>query len=358
MPHAKKVGVLIVDDSAAARQMLSRIIADHPHLDVVATAGDPFQAVEALKRVVPDVIVLDIEMPRMDGLTFLRRLMAQHPIPVVMCSSLVGARQPAMMMALEAGAVDVIQKPVAATRKFFEESAIRIRDTLLAASRVRLAAGVRSRGSHDTAPTEAIAAKALRWSPMTGPIVAIGASTGGTDALRQVLSALPPTAPPVLVVQHMPERFTAAFADRLNGLCALEVREARDGDRLAQGTALIAPGNHHMTIRRHAPDFRVRVDEGPLVNRHRPSVDVLFNSLAAAAGARTIGVILTGMGDDGARGMKQLRECGARTIGQDEATSIVYGMPREAFRLGAVETQLPIGRIAKAIIDCVAPGAR
>ena len=338
--------VLIVDDSAVVRQTLSDIVNAHPGLEVMATANDPFQAAERLKRAVPDVIILDVEMPRMDGITFLRRLMAQRPLPVVVCSTLVGEGSATFLAALEAGAVEVIQKPNLATRQFLEESAIRIQDAVLAASQARLA---RQRTvKHEEKLSADVVLPAGSYTAMaqtTHKVIAIGASTGGTEALRVVLQQMPRTAPPIVIVQHMPEAFTAGFARRLDELCAVTVREAKGGESVLPGEALIAPGSAHMVLTRSGANYRVEIREGPLVNRHRPSVDVLFRSVSRVAGRNAVGVILTGMGDDGARGLKEMRDSGARTIGQDEATSVVYGMPAAAMKLQAVEQQAPLSKI-------------
>ncbi len=350
MTGPAKKRVLIVDDSAVVRQTIGEIISAHPQLEVMATANDPFQAAERLKREVPDVIVLDVEMPRMDGITFLRRLMAQRPIPVVICSTLVGEGSKTFLAALEAGAVDVIQKPNLSTRQFLEESSIRIQDAVLAAAHARL--GRR----REIAPEAKLSADAVlppaarkAMAQTTNKVVAIGASTGGTEALRVVLQSLPHMAPPIVIVQHMPEAFTANFARRLDELCQITVREARNGDSVLPGQALIAPGGAHMLLTRSGANYRVEVKEGPLVNRHRPSVDVLFRSVSRVAGANAVGVIMTGMGDDGARGLREMRDQGARTIGQDEATSVVYGMPAEAKKHGAVETEVGLTEIAALI---------
>ncbi|MDT8343001.1 MAG: chemotaxis response regulator protein-glutamate methylesterase, partial [Thermohalobaculum sp.] len=309
---------------------------------------------ERAAREVPDVIILDIEMPRMDGLTFLRRLMAQHPIPVVMCSTLVAEGSTTLMEALEAGAVDIVKKPQMSTRQFFEDSAIRIQDTLIAAARARI--GARRPPSPPPAPrlsADAIMppASARAMTRTTQRIVAIGASTGGTEALRYLLQSLPGYAPPIVIVQHMPEQFTSAFAARLDGLSAISVREARDGDRLIRGQALIAPGNRHLTLQRSGATYLVSVREGPLVNRHRPSVDVLFRSVATVAGSNAVGIIMTGMGDDGARGLKEMRDAGARTLGQNEASCVVYGMPKEAKRLGGVEQEMPLADLPRLLLQ-------
>ncbi|MFK7944978.1 MAG: chemotaxis response regulator protein-glutamate methylesterase [Paracoccaceae bacterium] len=352
MSRNRKCRVLIVDDSAVVRETLSQLINRSPHLEVMATANDPFEAAQRIKDEVPDVITLDVEMPRMDGITFLRRLMAQKPIPVVICSSLVGEGTKTMMAAMDAGAVDIVQKPAVGTKKFLEESAIVIQDKILGASQARL--GVRRGAAPRTvaaprANTGGAGPSAAMYKT-TQTIVAIGASTGGTEALRHVLTSLPPFSPPIVIVQHMPEHFTAAFAKRLDEECQISVKEARDGDRALRGQALIAPGNHHLTLTRSGAEYGVRVTDGPLVSRHRPSVDVLFRSMAKYAGSNAVGVIMTGMGDDGAQGLKTMREAGARTIGQDEGTCVVYGMSRVAKQVGAVEQEMPIERISEALV--------
>ena len=342
--------VLIVDDSAVVRQTMAQLIEAAPDLEVMATANDPFQAAERLRVETPDVITLDVEMPRMDGITFLRRLMAQHPVPVIVCSSLVGSGTRTLMQALEAGAVDILQKPAIGTRRFLEESAIRIQDAVRAAARARV--GVRRPVPATSPKTVRAPAPAPRsaMAKTTQTVVVVGASTGGTEALRYLLEAMPPFAPPLLIVQHMPETFTRAFADRLNSTAQITVREARDGDSALRGEALIAPGNRHMTLVRSGANYRVRVEDGPLVSRHRPSVDMLFGSAARSAGSNAIGVIMTGMGSDGAAGMKEMRDAGAYTIGQDEASCVVYGMPREAMKAGAVVSEIPLEEIPQTIV--------
>lgn len=352
MTLSRKIRVLVVDDSASVRQTLTTLINDAPDLEVIDTAGDPFIAAQKLRQQAPDVITLDVEMPRMDGITFLRKLMAQHPVPVIVCSSLVGEGTRTMMEALEAGAVEIIQKPSIATRQFLEESTIRIQDAIRAAARARL-----NKRKPVTGPAHPVAhASPERGQPSramaktTQTVVAIGASTGGTEALRQVLEALPPYAPPIIIVQHMPAGFTNAFAERLDNSTQISVREARDGDSVIRGQALIAPGNQHMMLRRSGANYYVSVKDGPLVSRHRPSVDVLFRSVAQSAGANALGVIMTGMGNDGAAGMKEMRAAGAHTIGQNEASCIVYGMPKEAKRAGGVTEEVDLGRIAGLIV--------
>lgn len=353
MDRNRKVRVLVVDDSAVVRETLRQLINRSAHMEVLATAKDPFEAAERIRESLPDVITLDVEMPKMDGITFLRKLMSQKPIPVVICSSLVGKGTQTLLAAMEAGAVDIVQKPVVGTKKFLEESTIIIQDKILGAARAK----VTNRIAVSNRRPGAVAGKLLRtpvgssaMHKTTQTIVAIGASTGGTEALRHLLTSLPPFAPPTVIVQHMPEHFTAAFAERLNEECQISVREARDGDRVLRGQALLAPGNRHLTLTRSGAEYKVRVTDGPLVSRHRPSVDVLFKSVAKYAGRNAIGVILTGMGDDGAKGLKLMLEAGARTIGQNEASCVVYGMSRVAREIGAVEQELDINGIAEALV--------
>ncbi len=350
-----KIQVLIVDDSAAVRSALSDIIASAPDLEVMGVASDPYVAVQRMQTHLPDVIFLDIEMPRMDGLTFLRKIMSQRPIPVVICSTLTEEGSQTFMRALEAGAVEVIAKPKVASAEALAEARMRICDVARAAAHARI--GTRRRILPPVRVEEKLTADAIlpAASPRRAtqidaePMVAIGASTGGTEALASVLRALPRECPPIAIVQHMPEGFTAAFARRMDGLCAITVREAAHGDMLAPGLALIAPGNHHLLIERVGRHYRVAVRDGPPVSRHRPSVDVLFRSAAQAAGANALGVIMTGMGDDGARGMLEMRQVGANTIAQDEASCTVFGMPKEAIARGGVERTVGLSAIAAEI---------
>lgn len=329
--------ILIVDDSALMRQLLAETLGAAPDLEVVGTAADPYVAWERIKQLEPDVITLDVEMPRMDGLTFLERLMHLRPMPVLMVSSLTEQGCATTLRALELGAVDFVTKPQVDMR----EGTIALADELqekvrvAARSRVRTPVARRSPAGSVTATPPRFAAP----RPMlrtTNRIIAIGASTGGTEALREVLEVMPPDAPPIIMVQHMPEGFTTSFAARLDSLCQIAVREARDGDRLQPGLALLAPGNHHVSITRSGATYVVNVSMGAPVNRHRPSVDVLFSSCARAAGANAVGVILTGMGDDGARGMAEMRKAGAHTVAQNEQTCVVFGMPRAAIEHGGV----------------------
>ena len=348
----RKVRVLVVDDSAVVRETLSMLINKHSDLEVMATAKDPFEAAERIRHEVPDVITLDVEMPRMDGITFLKRLMSQRPIPVVVCSSLVGEGTETLMAAMESGAVDIITKPTIGTRKFLEESTVLVQDKILAAASARI--GMRM----PSAPSKALAPSgdgAVRVSgamhKTTQTVVAIGASTGGTEALRYLLTSLPPFAPPIVIVQHMPENFTRAFARRLDQECQVTIREARNGDRVLRGQALIAPGNFHMALKRSGAEYQVQIADGPLVSRHRPSVNVLFRSVAKHAGANAIGVLMTGMGDDGAEGLKTMRGAGAQTFGQNEQSCVVYGMSRVAKKIGAVEREVDLAEIPQLLVD-------
>lgn len=358
----RKIRVLIVDDSASVRLTLSDIIASDPELEVMATAADPYVAVERIRQELPDVIFLDIELPRMDGLTFLRKIMAQRPIPVVICSSLAEAGSDTLIQAMEAGAIDVVTKPRVDTAQFLQDSRMRICDAAKAAAHAKF------RGFHKPAPRLEVEAKltadviippksaartaaTLAAMPLTDRIICIGASTGGTEALREVLQALPAQCPGIIIVQHMPEKFTNAFARRLNGICAVEVKEAETGDAVLPGRVLIAPGNQHMLLQRTGLRYTVNVIDGPHVSRHRPSVDVLFRSAAQNAGPNAVGILLTGMGDDGARGLLEMREAGSFTVAQDEETSVVFGMPKEAIQRGAAVRVLPLGRIAGEILN-------
>lgn len=351
---ARRIKVLVVDDSALVRQTLADIVSGDEELELIGTASDPFVAAKRMETMAPDVILLDVEMPRMDGITFLRKIMTQHPIPVVICSSVTEQGAEATFKAMEYGAVEVIQKPRMGTKRFLEESGIRICDALKAAARAKLrklsplAAGVPPKLSADAVLPAA--------TPMTTTVqqtekmVVIGASTGGTEALRVVLESLPEGCPPIAIVQHMPEHFTAAFANRLNAICRVTVKEAQDNDVMRRGQVLIAPGNLHMLLKRNGSRYYVEVREGPLVRRHRPSVDVLFRSAARYAGRNAVAAIMTGMGDDGAAGMKELFDVGAHTIAQDEASCVVFGMPQEAIKLGGVRKVVSLEEIAPAII--------
>jgi two-component system chemotaxis response regulator CheB len=348
---SKQIRVLVVDDSALVRQTLVEILKSDPGIEVIGAVGDPLAAAERMRTEVPDVITLDIEMPRMDGLTFLRKLMAQHPIPVVICSSLAEEGDETTFRALEYGAVEIITKPKIGTKQFLEESRIRIIDAVRAAAQARLrpfAAGTTLK----VAPkldADVILAKAspgMQNLRTTEKVALVGASTGGTEALLTFLSALPLDSPAIAVVQHMPEHFTAAFAKRLDSVCRIHVKEACDNDTMLRGQALIAPGSKHMLLKRSGTRYHVEVKDGPLVSRHRPSVDVLFRSGARYAGKNAVGVIMTGMGDDGAKGMREMFDAGAYTIAQDEASCVVFGMPQEAIKHGGVNKVMPLAAIA------------
>ena len=345
--------VLVVDDSATVRQALSGILSRSRGF-TVTTAGDPLIAMAKMKSERFDVIVTDLEMPRMDGLTFLRRVMAEDPIPVLVCSALTGRGTEGAMLALELGAVDVVTKPKLGVKAFLEESAVTFCDAVRAAARARLR--LRPRSETVRAPARLTADAVLapprphRVLPTTDKVVAMGASTGGTEALRTVLEALPPESPGVVIVQHMPEGFTRAFAQRLDESCRISVKEAVDGDRVLEGRALIAPGNRHLLVRRSGGHYVVEVKDGPLVSRHRPSVDVLFRSVAEAAGANAVGVLMTGMGDDGAEGLLEMKTAGAATIAQDEASCVVFGMPREAIERGGVDEVVGLAGIPTRIL--------
>ena len=345
------IKVMIVDDSALVRQTLTEILNSDPEIEVIATAADPFFAVQHLKNAIPDVITLDVEMPRMDGLSFLKKIMSQKPLPVVMCSSLTEHGSETAMRALEYGAVDIIVKPRLGTKQFLEEAKINICDIIKAASKVR------SKRTSKIEVQKKLTADVIMPKPTgkflpktTEKIVLVGASTGGTEALRIFLEAMPENAPGIVIVQHMPEHFTAAFARRLNTLCHMEIREAVDGDRVMIGQALIAPGNRHTLLKRSGAYYYVEIKDGPLVSRHRPSVDVLFRSGARYAGPNAIGVIMTGMGDDGAKGMLEMKQQRAYTIAQDEASCVVFGMPHEAISLGGVDKILPLNAIPGAVL--------
>jgi two-component system chemotaxis response regulator CheB len=354
----KKIRVLIVDDSALMRQVLTVLLQRDHQIEVVGTAADPFIAREKIKALNPDVLTLDVEMPRMDGLTFLEKLMRAHPMPVVMVSSLTEAGCETTLRALELGAVDFITKPRVDLLEHMDELAQEIIAKVLAASSARLFPRVGRAPSAIASAIEARPPSAAATFRTTERVIAVGASTGGTEALKEFLTVLPADAPGVIIVQHMPEKFTQSFAQHCDQICAVRVKEAEDGDRVLPGHVLIAPGNYHMALRRNGAQYFVHVYSGQPVNRHRPSVDVLFESAAECAGRNAVGVIMTGMGADGARGLLAMREAGARTIAQDEATSVVFGMPKEAIAIGAAEVVLPIGRIAQAVLEMAVEGKR
>ncbi len=349
----KKLRVLIVDDSASVRQVLKEILESDPQIEVMGVAPDPYVAVERIKVEMPDVITLDIEMPRMDGLTFLEKIMAQRPIPVVICSTLTGAGSDVALAALEKGAIEIITKPKLGAREFFEESRIRICDIVKSAGRARLPKAAPVRVSVNPKLTADVVLAKPNSNAMiqtTERVVAVGASTGGTEALREFLQAMPLDAPGIVIVQHMPEAFTARFAQRLDTICRISVKEAEDNDSVIRGQALIAPGNRHLLLKRSGARYFVELRDGPLVSRHRPSVDVLFRSAARYGGRNVVGVIMTGMGDDGAKGMVEMKQAGSFNIAQDEASCIVFGMPAEAIKLQAVDKVLPLNQIAHEVV--------
>ncbi len=353
MNFARKIRVLIVDDSAIVRKMLSEALASEPDIEVVGTAPDPFVARDKILSLNPDVLTLDIEMPRMDGVSFLERLMQSRPMPVIVISSLGQASCRAAIQALAAGAVEVLAKPGG------PYSVGDLRSTLAAKLRAAAASGIRRRpNATPTVPLQRLTPAASAPRPAAGgvsspSIIAIGASTGGTEAIQEVLLRLPEDTPGTVIVQHIPAGFSRAFANRLNDTCPMRVKEAEDGDTLETGLALVAPGNYHMVLRRAGAGYRVQIKDGPLVCYQRPAVDVLFHSVAETASKRAVGVLLTGMGSDGARGLLELREAGSRTIAQNEATCVVFGMPREAIRMGAAEQVLPLDRVANGILGAL-----
>ena len=338
-----KTRVLVVDDSAVVREIFSRELSRDLGIEVVGTAPDPYVAREKILRLKPDVITLDIEMPRMDGITFLRKLMRYYPLPVIIVSSLTPEGGKLAMEALDAGAVEVMSKPGASYT--VGDMSVELIDKIKAAARVK----VQKREVTVLPTTVQKPQKALTRT--TNKVVAIGASTGGTQAIQKVLSAMPVNAPGIVIVQHMPEHFTRSFADRLNEICAIQVKEAEDGDTVMPGKALIAPGNYHMLLSRSGARYYVRVKSGPLISRHRPSVDVLFKTVASYAGSNAIGVIMTGMGQDGSKGLLEMKNNGAATITQDEASCVVFGMPKEAIALNAADHIVTLDRISQKILE-------
>jgi two-component system chemotaxis response regulator CheB len=344
--------VLVVDDSAIVRQVLTDLLSPKRGF-CVTVAADPLIAMDKMKKSPPDVILLDLEMPRMDGMTFLEKLMAQNPVPVVICSGLTGPRTEAAIRALEIGAVDIITKPKIGVRGFLEESAVLLEDTVRAAATAQVNKIRRRRlpsANYHSADVVLPPAILPSSAHQRERIVAIGASTGGTEALLQVLAEMPQDCPGIVAVQHMPEGFTAAFAKRLNGICRIQIKEASDGDKVVPGCAYIAAGNRHLLVRRLGPSYFLEVRDGALVSRHRPSVNVLFRSVAQAAGGSAVGVLMTGMGDDGADGLLEMKQADAFTIAQDEASCVVFGMPREAILRGAASEILSLSRIPSAIL--------
>ena len=353
-----RIKVMVVDDSAVIRQVFTKIIQSDSQLELVAAVNDPIVALNRMKVTMPDVIVLDVEMPKMDGLTFLKLIMKDNPLPVVMCSTLTEKGSKTTMQAIADGAVDFITKPKIGVRGFLEESSATLLDTIKSAARANVgklkqnSSLIKGGEKVDAILSKNEALLKTSNSAMartTDRIVAIGTSTGGTQALELVLSQLPKDVPGMVIVQHMPEKFTAAFADRLNSICQISVKEAKNGDRVLQGQALIAPGNYHMQLNRSGARYFVDIKDGPPVSRHRPSVDVLFRSTAKIAGKNAVGIIMTGMGSDGASGMLEMHKSGAYTIAQDEASSVVYGMPNEAVKSGGVDKIISLGEIPAAI---------
>jgi two-component system, chemotaxis family, protein-glutamate methylesterase/glutaminase len=342
--------VLVVDDSAVVREVMQAVLGADRNIKV-SVAADPLIAFTKIERARPHVVITDLEMPRMDGLTFIRQIMARKPLPIIVCSGLTERRTELAISALRLGAVEVITKPKLGVRDFLHESAVMLLDVVWSAASAR----VGSRPNVPVAPGNT-ADVVLPLGPLprfraaNEKLIAIGASTGGTEAIRGLLRAMPPNCPGIVIVQHMPELFTRAFADRLNKDCAIEVREAADGDRVRDGRALIAPGNYHLMVQRSGSSYVARVADGALVSRHRPSADVLFRSVAKAASSNSVGVIMTGMGNDGAQGLLEMRTAGAYTIAQDEATCVVFGMPKEAIGRGAAIAVLPLDRIPAAVL--------
>jgi two-component system chemotaxis response regulator CheB len=352
----RRIRVLVVDDSAVMRQMLTDLLSRDPQIEIVGTAPDAYIARSKIVKLAPDVLTLDVEMPRMDGLTFLEKLMRAHPMPVVMVSSLTQRGGETTLRALELGAVDFVPKPHPDVIARMPEVIPEILEKIKAAGDARPRPAVRTTPAPVQPPRPPIRRPA---ADRAGRMIVLGASTGGTEAIREFLAEMPPDAPGIVIVQHMPEKFTKIFADRCNGLGAMRVKEAEDGDPVLPGHALIAPGNHHMRLRRSRVGYAVSVDQSPPINRHRPSVDVLFLSAAEVAGGNAVGVILTGIGADGARGLQEMKRAGARTIAQDEATCVVFGMPREAIALGAVDHVLPMSKICRMsleLADASGPG--
>ena len=341
----KKIKVLVVDDSAVVRKVFKEELSRDKEIEVIGTAPDPYIARDKIVKLKPDVVTLDIEMPRMDGLTFLKKLMRHYPLPVIIVSSLTKKGGKLAMDALSLGAIEVISKPSSAYS--VGEMSVQLID------KIKAVAGINVQRRKKTELDEDILAKPMpkALAKTTNKIIAIGASTGGTEALKVVLTGMPPNAPGLAVVQHMPAHFTTSFAQRLNELSAITVKEAADGDSLVNGVALIAPGNYHMLLKRSGARYYVQVKTGPLVHHQRPAVDVLFHSVATYAGGNAVGVILTGMGSDGALGLLKMKEAGARTVAQDEKTCVVFGMPKEAIKLGGVDKVVPLENIAGTALD-------
>lgn len=362
------IKVLVVDDSAVVRKVVTERLATEPGIEVIGTAADPLIAIERLRQQWPDVIVLDIEMPRMDGLTFLRKIMAERPTPVVICSTLTESGAKTTLEALAAGAVAIMTKPKLGLKQFLDDASADLAATIRGAANAnvkRLASKVAATGAAASAAASARPEAppkhsadvilppppARAMTQTTERVIAIGTSTGGTQALEAVLTSLPRVSPGLVIVQHMPEKFTAAFASRLDGLCEISVKEAATNDRVMPGRALIAPGGKHLLLKRSGAQYYVEVVDGPFVNRHRPSVDVMFRSVARSAGANALGIIMTGMGNDGAAGLLEMRNAGARTLAQDEESCVVFGMPKEAIKRGGVERTIRLDSIAREILQ-------
>jgi len=348
------IQVLVVDDSAVVRQVMHAILSQEPDMSV-AVAADPLIAMQKMKQVRPHVVVLDLEMPRMDGLTFLRKIMAEDPIPTLVCSGVAARGTENALVALDEGAVGILTKPKLGVGNFLHESALVLIDMVRAAAQARLRQRMPLFNLPGRRPAPASALRSIA-ALQAAEIVAIGASIGGTEALADVLTDLPAHAPGIVVVQHMPEIFTTAFANRLNALCQIEVKEGAEGDQVIPGRAIIAPGNRHLSVVKRRGAYYIELSDGPLVSRHRPSVDVLFHSVASAAGANALGIILTGMGNDGASGMLALKRAGGVTIAQDEKSCVVFGMPKEAISAGGIDTVAPLGCISNLILDWASAG--
>lgn len=362
----KKIRVLIVDDSAVARKFLTEVLSQSGRIEVIATAMDPYIAANKIKKFNPDVLTLDVEMPRMDGVTFLSKLMIAHPMPVIMVSSFTDAGARVTIRALELGAVDFILKPAITGDAAIDEFSKELTEKIIAARQSKVRRFIPPHNDHNE-PPDILAKysadviippkKRIQVKHKSETVIAIGASTGGTEAIAEIFKELPDDIPGILIVQHMPEKFTKAFADRINGFSRPYVKEAENGDRLYRGAALIAPGSRHMLLRSDAKGYYVEINDGLPVNRHKPSVDVLFRTAAQVAGRNAVGILLTGMGSDGAKGLLEMKEAGSKTIAQDEASSVVFGMPREAIKIGAADMTLNISEIASYISGCSAKTA-